>query len=398
LFVLPWSLHAIGGVNQVVMHLAKQMQDAGKFTPFILVDDWDARKPVLEEVDGIRTVRWRLRAYRRGMPIKEKLAYFFWERQFRADFSRFCSVQSIKAVNVHYPGWTAFAIDRVLSSLTRKIPLLLSFHGTDVNELTDLSEEQKGEWRDLTGRAHATVACSNHLAQRLRHALGADLACQVIYNGVDAKKFVRPPVAPGHAGKIIILHVGKFDANKGQHVLIEAFSRIASDFPSATLQLVGGRGEHLNSLRRLAAEKGLAERIEFFVDIPPLEMFAYFCRAQVFALPSRQEGFPLVLLEAGASGLAVVASRVGGVPELIDAETGILVEPDDPAALAETLLGLLHDPAAAQQLGDRLQRRVFENFSWTQVRQHYEALIDDGGDQGRVSPPRLQASRATHLI
>jgi glycosyltransferase involved in cell wall biosynthesis len=123
---------------------------------------------------------------------------------------------------------------------------------------------------------------------------------------------------------------------------------------------------------------GLADRIQFFVDIPHEEMPSYFCRASVFSFPSRQEGFGLVLLEAGAFSLPVVASRVGGIPELIeDSVTGILIEPDDPTALAHALRKLFSEPGAAQQLGDRLHRRVCDDFSWINTLQQYEALIEE---------------------
>jgi glycosyltransferase involved in cell wall biosynthesis len=381
----------IGGVNQVVTNLALQMRDAGKFEPLVLMCDWNAPEPVFEEIHGIPTVRWRVRPYGRGMGIKETLAYVLWERRFRARFSRFCSAHNIKVVNVHYPGGMAFALERVLRSQSARLPLLLSFHGTDVSKLTDLSGEHQSEWRCLLGRAHATVACSGHLAQRLQKALGADLACKVIYNGVDVERFGarrldRPP------RKNVILHVGKFDYNKGQDVLIEAFSRVAVDFPDASLHLVGGQGERLSSLRTLALEMGLADRVQFFVDVPPADMPSYFCRATIFSFPSRQEGFGLVLLEAGAFSLPVVASRVGGIPEIIDdAVTGVLIEPDDPSLLAHALRRLLGEPFAAQQLGDRLHRHVSENFSWTNTLRQYEALVGEDS-QRSASLPGPQAA------
>jgi glycosyltransferase involved in cell wall biosynthesis len=400
LFVLPWSLRIIGGVNQVVTNLARQMRETGTYEPLVLSSDWDAPDPVFEEVHGIRTVRWRVRPYRRGMGIKEKLAYLLWERRFGARFSRFCSTQNIQAVNIHYPNAMAFSLERVLRSQGARLPLLLSFHGTDVSMLADSNEQLKCDWRELTGRAHATVACSRHLAERMRKALGADVACQVIYNGVDAEKFVARRMEDPAVAKNVILHVGKFDYNKGQDVLIEAFSRIAADFPDVSLHLVGSRGERLSSLRTLAMETGLGDRIEFFVDVPPAEMPSYFCRASMFAFPSRQEGFPLVLLEAGALSLPVVASRVGGIPELIDGvETGVLIEPDDPAALAAVLRSWLNEPSAAQQLGQGLHRRVSENFSWINALQRYEALVDHGSRQSAclAAPRSTKASLAPDL-
>jgi glycosyltransferase involved in cell wall biosynthesis len=391
LFVLPWSLRIIGGVNQVVANLARQMGETGQFEPLVLTSDWDASEPIFEDIDGVRTVRWQVRAYRRGMGIKERFAYALWERRFGAKFHRFCTEQNIAVVNVHYPGGIAFTLERALRSKDAALPLLLSFHGSDVSILQDLSGEQKAKWRHLIDRAHSTVTCSNQLAQRLQATLGADLAYQVIYNGVDTEKFIDRSVKRPSAAGNTILHVGKFDRNKGQDVLIEAFSRIAGDFPDAQLHLVGGKGECLDSLRTLAVERGLADRIHFFVDIQSGDMPSYFSRANVFCLPSRQEGFPLVLLEAGACGLPVVASGVGGIPELIeDRETGVLIEPDNPLALAEVLRSFLNDPSAAQELGTRLRRRVSEHFSWINTLQQYEALVEQDRQRtaGALAKPK----------
>ena len=92
-------------------------------------------------------------------------------------------------------------------------------------------------------------------------------------------------------------------------------------------------------------------------------------------MPSRQEGFSLVLLEAAAFRLPVVASSVGGIPELIcDRETGLLVKPDDPAGLAAALALYLSEPALAREHGERLRQRVEEEFSWSHAVQAYEHL------------------------
>lgn len=397
LFVLPWSLRAIGGVNQVVTNLALQMQKTGNFDPLVLTADWSTPDPIFEEIHGVRTVRWLVRPYERGMSIKEMIGYFIWEQRFRKKFAKFCSEKNIKAINVHYPGGMAFTFERLLQSQGSRLPLLLSFHGTDVTNLGKLSIQHKSDWRSLIERVQGTVACSNHLAQRVQKALNADIACRIIYNGVDAEKFAERGMANAATGKNIILSVGKFDYNKGQDVLIEAFSRISGEFPNALLHLVGGDGANLNSLRTLAMTAGLAERIQFFVDIPPEEMPSYFSRASIFAFPSRQEGFGLVLLEAGAFSLPVVASRVGGIPEIIeDSVTGVLIEPDDPSALAHALRRLFSEPSAAQKLGDRLHQRVCESFSWVNTLQEYEALIEDNGRQTLPLPAR-QAFLPTHL-
>lgn len=374
LFVLPWSLKLIGGVNQAVIALASEMRDHGAFEPLILTSDWEATEPVFEQVKGLRTVRWRVRPYDAGAGIKERISYALWERRFRKAFHAFCLEQKVKVINAHYPGELALTLGRVLASYREKIPLVLSFHGTDVDALANAGAARKEEWRASLRSAQAVVTCSNDLARRLGAALGTEVGHQVIHNGINAAEFAKD--ASGQAAdRSTILHVGKFDRNKGQDVLIEAFARIAARFPQASLCLVGGKGERLGELQTMVETLGIADRVRFFVDVAHTEIPSFFRDAGIFAFPSRQEGFSLVLLEAAAFRLPVVASSVGGIPELIcDRETGLLVEPDDPDGLAAALALYLSEPALAREHGERLRQRVEEEFSWSHAVQAYEHL------------------------
>jgi glycosyltransferase involved in cell wall biosynthesis len=372
LFVLPWSLKLIGGVNQAVIALASEMRDHGEFEPLILTSDWEATEPVFEHIKGLRTVRWRIRPYDSGAGLKGRISYALWQRKFRKAFHAFCREQNVKVVNAHYPGELALTLGRILASFREKIPLVLSFHGTDVDVLAKAGSARKEEWRAGLQAAQAVVTCSNDLARRLGAALDTDVRYQVIHNGINAAQFAKD--APGHVpGRSTILHVGKFDRNKGQDVLIDAFSRIAARFPQASLCLVGGKGDRLGELQTMVETLGIADRVRFFVDVPHTEIPSFFRDAGIFAFPSRQEGFSLVLLEAAAFRLPVVASSVGGIPELIcDRETGLLVEPDDPAGLAAALELYLSEPALAREHGERLRQRVEEEFSWSHAVEAYE--------------------------
>jgi glycosyltransferase involved in cell wall biosynthesis len=379
LFVLQWSLRYVGGVNRVVTQLAQHMRDDGAYEPLVLIADWDASAPVYEEIHGVRTVRWQLRAPPRGAGLKPRLAYALWERRFRKQFAAFCRKHGIQAINVHYPGDLAFTFERLLRPLAARIPLLLSFHGSDALKLADLMASDKAAWRGLLARCNAVVVCSQAVGNRIESALAGPIRHHVIYSGVDAGKFpAREPQAV--PDRPVILCVGRFDHNKGQDILIDAFARIAADFPEAMLHLVGDCDSisNLDSLRAQVEHLNLGGRIRFFVDIPFTDIPAYFARAGIFVLASRQEAFGLVLLEAGSCALPVVASRVGGIPELIeDGVSGLLVAPEDAAALAQALRTLLADPVAAVQLGRRLAERVAADFSWTQTRACYEELIRD---------------------
>lgn len=380
LFVLPWSLVHLGGVNQVVINLAREMVKSGTFEPIVLVADWEAVDPIWEVVHGLRTVRWRIRAYHANMSLKERIAFFLWERRFRPAFQRFCREHRVAAINLHYPGPSAFTLDRITQGFERVIPLILSFHGSDVSSLRHAPAIEIEKWRRLLLRAEGVVVCSDDLGRRVVEVFGNEVVPRVIHNGIDAVAFVAMAGTSRSAEGRIILSVGKFWDKKGQDVLVEAFAAIADDYVDVSLVLVGATDKALPALKALCVRKGIEERVHFFPDTPHHQVAEFFRRATIFALPSREEALGIVLLEAGAFGLPVVASRVGGIPEILtDGFTGRLVAPDNPAELALCLRSLLDSPATAQEMGARLHHHVLSNFTWTVAHEKYAALIKKAG-------------------
>lgn len=212
----------------------------------------------------------------------------------------------------------------------------------------------------------------------------------VIHNGIDLTAFAEEVPAEEVAamrremgageGERVIGSVGLLWRIKGYHVLLPAFARLLESFPLARLALVG-KGEQEEELRALARELGVAQRVSFLGwrgDVPRL-LRAF----DLYVQPSTSEGLPLAPLEAGAVGLPVVATRVGGMPEaVVGGRTGLLVPPEDPEAMAEAMLALLGDPKEARRLGETARRRVREEFSAeTMAAEHarlYTALVENG--------------------
>jgi glycosyltransferase involved in cell wall biosynthesis len=203
------------------------------------------------------------------------------------------------------------------------------------------------------------------------HGIDLDAA----HRGPDARKRARrtletlglDPVAP------VVGTVGNFTAKKDQAILLEAAARLRSEVPDLRLVLVG-TGPLETELRDLAGRLGLASAAVFAGSRPDvLELLAGF---DVFALSSRFEGLPIALLEAMASGVACVATSVGGVPEVItDGEDGLLVEPGDPDALAADIGKLLADDVRRAELGDRGAHRA-EAFRLTDAVRRIEAVYE----------------------
>jgi glycosyltransferase involved in cell wall biosynthesis len=142
------------------------------------------------------------------------------------------------------------------------------------------------------------------------------------------------------------------------------------------LVLIGRAGGAERDLQNLAGQLGIAADVLFVENVPHPQVGVYLEHAKVFCLPSRAEPFGIAILEAGAYRRPVVASRVGGIPEIIvDDETGLLTEPGDPEGLAASLGRILSDPDLARSLGERLYGNVVENFSWKRAYREYRELI-----------------------
>jgi glycosyltransferase involved in cell wall biosynthesis len=167
---------------------------------------------------------------------------------------------------------------------------------------------------------------------------------------------LRPPVGP------IVGSVAMFRGSKGHDHLVDAFARVHAARPDARLLLVGDGGRRAWA-EGLARERGLGEAVcftGFRSDVPAL-LSAMDC----FALAStRTEGVPQSLLQAAAAGVPLVASRIGGIPEVVeDGVTGLLVAPEDPAALAAAIERVLADPAGAATRARAARKRCEERFS-----------------------------------
>jgi phosphatidylinositol alpha-1,6-mannosyltransferase len=166
-----------------------------------------------------------------------------------------------------------------------------------------------------------------------------------------------------------ILTVGRWNSAekyKGADTLISALPRVLKAAPDASLILVG-EGDDRPRLEHLARDLGVSNNVQFLSGLTPDELFACYANCEIFALPSRGEGFGLVFLEAMAHGKPVVGGAHGGIPDIIeDGVTGLLVQHGDVDALALALESLRSDTARAGEMGARGKDRVAEKFSFAQ--------------------------------
>lgn len=183
---------------------------------------------------------------------------------------------------------------------------------------------------------------------------------EVVPNPVDSDLFVPGERAPDPA---CILVAGRVERMKGQDVLIEALPAIRRAVPSAHVRLVGADGGASAAVAQRSRELGVESAVSFEGAVAREELPAVYASAAVCVVPSRFEAFGYTCVEAMACGRPVVASRVGGLAEIVEHEReGLLVAPEDPAALAAAVIRLLGDPALGRRLGAAARSGVLERF------------------------------------
>ena len=375
-FVLPWEPSGPGGVNQVVINLYRQVDEAGEFEPLIIVNDWSARRPVETVVDGRRTIYLRS-----PWPDASSIGFLRWLASspvHLVDLWRISRKHRIAAFNPHFPSLSCFGIALLRWAGIVRASLIVSFHGVDLTKLRTALPLERAAWRFIFGQSTAVVACSRAFADEVTAVTGTDTV--VVHNGLDVDRFVqsldrtRDPLAP-IGDRRFVLSVATFERKKGLDVLVRAFADVKRACPGLALVLAGRPAEATAELRSLTSALGLDDDVFLFESVPHAEVSHFFDRAAVFCLPSRAESFGIVLLEAGAFRLPVVATDVGGIPEILeDGQTGLLVPPDDPSALADALLRVLTNDDFARSAGRRLHDRVLTDFSWRRAYDTYRSL------------------------
>jgi glycosyltransferase involved in cell wall biosynthesis len=240
-----------------------------------------------------------------------------------------------------------------------RLPLVSTKHNDDRFRLGPFRYVE----RALARRSSRVIAITEALRRFCVDRVGLPAAkVEVVHYGLDAlpAPWGEDAEAPVPAGARVLLCVGRLAQQKGIDVAVRALAKIREHEPAAVL-VVLGEGTERAHLEALAGEGVLLPgRVG--------DVASWYRRAEVLVHPSRWEGFGLALLEAMLAGKPVVATRVSSAPEIVtDGETGLLVPPDDPPALAEAVVGLLADPARAAAMGQAGFVRARSEFSVAQM-------------------------------
>jgi phosphatidylinositol alpha-1,6-mannosyltransferase len=202
-------------------------------------------------------------------------------------------------------------------------------------------------------------------------------AITVVHNGTDPQHFSPFDAsvlreALGVARRQVVLTVCRLVPRKGVDLVIRALPRVIEAVPEA-VYLIGGAGPDEARLRALVQDNGVGDYVRFLGKIEQDALPEHYNAADLFVMPARfdtphVEGFGIVYLEANACGLPVIGGRSGGIPDaVLENETGLLVDPDDPAALADAKIHVLTPPELADRFGEQGRNRVVEEASWNRI-------------------------------
>jgi lipopolysaccharide heptosyltransferase II len=373
-----------GGVEVGTVDLARQLVLKGHRAIVI-----SSGGPLVRDLEAAGAIHYTL-------PIHQKLP-FGWMRMVHA----VVAVVESHAVDVIHarsrvPAWIGWLAWRRVarrvsfrSGLRQTIPCFIT---------TAHGHYARHPFSRVMGFGRIVIANSHRIARHMEEAFGVPRErIRVIHRGVDLSQFSwSEPRLDAPKGEWTIAVIGRITPIKGHRDLLIAFGIVSKTFPRARLWVVGDpdprHQNHFKQLQSLTEQLGLRDLVEFKgheSDIPRLLR-----QVDLVVLPSvGEEAFGRVLIEAGASGVPVVATRVGGIPEIIlDRKSGLLVPPSDPMALASAITTLLKDRELARRLAYENRRRIEEHFTLSRMVDKTLQVYQETSERLKILVMKLSAS------
>ena len=372
LLVISSYLPNFGGLQSATAQLASELQRRGTNVS-VLAQRYPRTLASAEEIEGVRVQRLlfltpRLRDLQNGRADLFLAGLFYFPFSLLRLLWRIAR-DKLDVVNLHFVG--APTLFLLIAHTLLRFRFVISLHGDDVEGLP------RGTWFDrwvfhaTLRKADVVTACSRYLLDKAR-AIEPSIAskARVIYNGMqfeDAKAVVANDA---------ILGVGRLVPSKGWDVLVRALVRCRQADCRVRLILIGD-GPERGSLEKLTRELAIDNHVDFRGAQDHDVVMHTISASQLVVIPSRRDTFGLVALEAVAAGKPVVATRVGGLPEVLEGADALLVEPDNPVALAEAITSMLARIEREPQFGAH-NREVAARFSTGQMAQQFLACYDCG--------------------
>ena len=255
------------------------------------------------------------------------------------------------------------------------VPLIVSFHGFDASELMK-KERYVEDLKDLFSYAKSIITVSKTLSKNLSPYVMSNKRIKIIPYGIDLDIFK----GSSHEGTAIkIFHIGRLVRKKGVIELVEVFSSILQEITQVELHIVGD-GPDLEQIRALIKQDSLENKVKLYGSRNHAEVINYFKEADIFVLNSRtsekgdQEGLPNTILEAMASGCAVLSTKHSGISEVIDEKNGVLVNERDQNALRAELVRLIKNKELRANLGQTARSTAVHYFGLKHMNEEYAKI------------------------
>jgi rhamnosyl/mannosyltransferase len=352
----------LGGIENHVRDLSQALAARGHRVT-VLVTNVDRRTVIEQPCPGLTVIKAARTVQLASTPLS--LAMLRLARQLRPDI-----------VHLHFPYPLG---DLVYQALPERAPLIVTYHSDIVRQRALLRAYRPLMELTLRRAARILPTSPNYLASSpflRRYAV----RCAVVPLGIDARRFAQADQRKVAAIRArydapLLLFVGRLRYYKGLHILLEAMPAVRGEL------LVGGGGPERERLERQAARLGVAPRVHFLGDISDDDLPALFQAADVFVMPAhlRAEALGLAQIEALASGLPCVSTELGTGTSFANrhGQTGLVVAPGDPVALAQALNRLLNDAALRQRFGAAGRERVEMLFTRERMVDLVESIYRD---------------------
>ncbi len=391
-FVTPEYFPISGGTGAYVYYLSHSLQKLGHNVHVVARDDHESEKVV----NGIYV------HYIKGTG-NALTRYWRFARSASKKIEELNKQNAFDVIHANLPLVPSFAIPKNASKA-----LVCAVHSTWKGEAIvtkrdnpkNLNPNEKSMLRynfllrsyekKLMNRSDALIAVSKYTVDELTKLYGiAEEKIHVIYNGVDVQKF-KPRSNRAELrrefgleeDKKIVLFVGRLYHRKGLEILLRSIPQVLQEFSDVKF-VISGKGfkQKEESLRNLAKQLDIENHVTFMGYVPDEKLPNLYSASDIFVLPAIYENFPFAILEAQATGLPVISTKVGGIPEfLVDNENGFLIDPRDSAQLTQRVLALLQDQKLAKEMGMHGRKLIEDKFSWrlitSQVIDLYHKLLE----------------------
>lgn len=369
--------YVCGGVEIVAYQLALSMSQRNhKITVFTTSID---SKDSIERFENITVYRYGTKF----QMLNRNISFSMLLKPLKHD---------VDIVHLHATASPLDLLSALLYAKKKNKPMVLTYHG-DVNVVHDEFSYKVAVYfynkliDKLLSYANVIISPSEYYIEESRFLRKCRAKIVVIPNGINIEEFDIPYSKEECRRKVglstnenIILFVGVLHQHKGPDVLIKAMPKIIKEIPNVKIIFVGKVGVkgNLEELEMLSKKLGVKKNVKFAGFVEESLKTLYYKAADVFCLPSvtTHESFGIVSLEAMAYGIPAVASKIGGIPDVVkDEENGLLVPPRDSEALADAIIYLLENDDVREKMGKSGRKKV-EDYSWEKIAKMTEKVYE----------------------